>query len=500
MPSKEIKELRQAGKLEEAYAMAKTELDADKENIWGKRNMSWVLYTQLDVIADNPNHFLEKLKEVKDLNLPENEEMFFDNISIVIAKAARNISYQQPIDTSTLYTLFKAIKDLPIIRSSKWFSVLYKAFHKGLKDTIHFIEFADWWDFSNIKQEDFEKEAKPNGKQMMSIAEQAYIAYAKQLLPIHNQYGETTFDKEKAIEFLPKLTEIVDKHPDLQYPAYFHAKLLLALGDKKDGLTLLLPFAKRKKNDFWVWDLLAEVFEEEPEKEFACYCRALCCHSPEEMLVKVRQKFAKLLIDKQLYVEAKTEIELLMKARTEHAFKIPNEVVEWTNLEWFKNAHSNKSNSAFYKQYAPIADELLFTDIPEELIFVEFVNTDKKILNFIVSDMKHGFTKYERFFNDIKIGDTVRVRFQGGAVGGAYQLLTATKVNNEEFKKQFYKEVEGEVRIKQGNTFGFIGDAFIHPSIVAKQKLSDGMKIKGIALKSYNPEKKQLSWKLIKSI
>ena len=41
MPAKELKELRQAGKLAEAYAMAKAELEADLSNIWGKRNLSW---------------------------------------------------------------------------------------------------------------------------------------------------------------------------------------------------------------------------------------------------------------------------------------------------------------------------------------------------------------------------------------------------------------------------------------------------------------------------
>ena len=34
MPSKEIKELRQAGKLDEAYQMAMAELEAEPENIW----------------------------------------------------------------------------------------------------------------------------------------------------------------------------------------------------------------------------------------------------------------------------------------------------------------------------------------------------------------------------------------------------------------------------------------------------------------------------------
>ncbi len=36
MPAKEIKELRQAGKLEEAYAMAKAELEADSVKYLGK--------------------------------------------------------------------------------------------------------------------------------------------------------------------------------------------------------------------------------------------------------------------------------------------------------------------------------------------------------------------------------------------------------------------------------------------------------------------------------
>ena len=48
MPAKEIKELRQDGKIEEAYAMAKAELLNDPSNIWGKRNISWVLYSQLN--------------------------------------------------------------------------------------------------------------------------------------------------------------------------------------------------------------------------------------------------------------------------------------------------------------------------------------------------------------------------------------------------------------------------------------------------------------------
>ncbi len=125
MPAKEIKELRQAGKLEEAYAMAKAELDADLSNIWAKRNYSWVLYAQLDKFASNLDAFLAKINEVKELDLPVSEEMFFENISIVIAKAARVITNEAMLDINKMHRLFDAIKELPLKRNSKWFSVLF---------------------------------------------------------------------------------------------------------------------------------------------------------------------------------------------------------------------------------------------------------------------------------------------------------------------------------------------------------------------------------------
>lgn len=497
MPAKEIKELRQAGRLEEAYTMAKAELEADLSNIWGKRNLSWVLYAQLDELASNLDAFIEKINEVKELDLPASEEMFFENISIVISKAARVITHEATLDINKIHRLFDSIKELSLKRNSKWFSVLFNAMHKGMKESNRYIEFADWWDFKNFRPEDFQKEKMRNGKDVMAIAEQAYIAYAKHLLPKQTQHGEIIFNKDKAEAFLPVLSQIVEDYPQFQYPAYFNAKLLLALGDKDNMLESLLPFAKKKRNDFWVWEILAEAFSSDPQKVFACYCKALSCKSPDEMLVSLRQKMAMLLIARKLYNEARTEIDLLVHARTEHGFKIPAEVTNWQAMDWYKTAVPSTSNFSFYKAYLPIAEALLFSDVPEESVIVEFVNADKKILNFIASETKFGFFKYDRFFSEVKVGDTLKVRFQGGSNEGMHQLYTAIKVNDGDFKKQFMKELQGVVRIPAGKSFGFMDDVFIHPSVVKKYKLTDGLQFTGKAIKSYNQEKKQWGWKLL---
>lgn len=498
MPAKEIKELRQAGKLVDAYAMAKAELEADLSNIWGKRNLSWVLYAQLDELASNLDAFIAKINEVKELDLPTSEEMFFENISIVISKAARLITQEATLDINKIHRLFDSIKQLSLKRNSKWFSVLFNAMHKGMKESNRYIEFADWWDFKNFRPEDFQKEKMPNGREVMAIAEQAYIAYAKHLLPKQEADGNIIFNKEKTLAFLPLLEGIVENYPQYQYPGYFQAKLLLALGDNTEHvLAILLPFVKRKRNDFWAWDVLSEVYKDDEEKVHACYCKALSLRSPQEMLVNLRQRMATIFINKKLFNEAKTEIEHLAAARGNAGWTLPNIVRDWMQQEWFVAAQANKSNTDYYAQYSHLADELLYNDKPEETVIVDFVNTDRKILNFIASETQYGFFKYDRFFSDVKVGDTLKVRFQAGSNEGMHQLYTAIKVNDEAFSAQFMKEVSGIVRIAAGKAFGFMDDVFIHPSLVTKYKLIDGMQFTGKAIKSFNREKKQWGWKLL---
>lgn len=499
MPAKEIKELRQSGKLEEALIMAKAELEVQPDNIWGKRNISWVYYDYLkqNVASVDLEAFISHLTDIKNLELPAEEKMLFDNLSWQIGSIIFKTMGTADFQHSKLIQLIEISQSFEYTKPSEGYSFLFKAFHKALKIDDKYLQFADWWNFENFREEDYQKETLPNGREMMSIVEQAYITYAKHLLPIQNPDGEIVFDKEKALAFIEKLSVLEENYKEYQYPAYFKAKLLLAAGDQDHMLESLLPFAKKKRNDFWVWEILAEAFSSEPDKVFACYCKALSCKSPEEMLVGLRQKMARILISKNNYNEAKTEIELLVKARNEHVYRIPGEVVNWQSQEWYRNAGVQKSNLDFYKKYIPEAEAILFYDVPEEQIIVEFVNSDKKILNFIASESKYGFLKYDRFFRDIRIGDILRVRFQGGTNEGMHQLYTAIKIDDKAIKSEFFKEVDGLVKIPSGKAFGFINDIFIPPSLVTKLKLTDGIKYKGKAMKTYNKEKKQWSWKII---
>ena len=77
MSFKEIKELRQAGKLDEALQMANQAMEAGPDNIWNKRAAAWVYYDYIKKYAqpDAFEAFKENLIKIKELQLPEDEKM-----------------------------------------------------------------------------------------------------------------------------------------------------------------------------------------------------------------------------------------------------------------------------------------------------------------------------------------------------------------------------------------------------------------------------------------
>ena len=46
------------------------------------------------------------------------------------------------------------------------------------------VEFFEWWNIDNLMPEDYQPFKMYNGKKIMSLAEQAYIAYSKALLKL----------------------------------------------------------------------------------------------------------------------------------------------------------------------------------------------------------------------------------------------------------------------------------------------------------------------------
>jgi hypothetical protein len=497
MPANEIKTLRKRGLFQEAYAMAKAELEAEPDNIWAKRNISWVYYDFAKKLADKSDltGFIKCLENISALQLPSAEVMLFDQLAWQIGKIIYRSIDEQNSHIQELIRIFRITQAYSFTKPSKQYSFLFKAFHKAFKNHAFYLDLPEWWGLENFEPEDYEKEELPDGKKSIALAEQAYITYAKHLLPQGEQLAETDFDRERAEAFITRLTALIKNHPEYQYPPYFKTKLLLALGDKEHIMVELLPFARKKSSDFWVWELLSEAFPENKDAVFACYCRALLCKSPEEMLVKLRQNMAALLIQRKMFEEAKFEIDKLVEARNKKGWKVPKPVQDWMASEWYKFAQPLMSNVGLYKCHESQADALLYADIPEEAVIVEFVNTNKKMLSYLAAGDRLGFFKYERFLDKVNIGEILNVRFQDYGGEAPSRVYTVIKADDKEIRRQFIKPFDGVVKIQNGQPFGFVEDIFMPPSVVSDLKLVNGMHVKGNAVKTYDKKKERWGWK-----
>lgn len=500
MSFKKIKELRQAGKLDEALQMANQALKEAPDNIWNKRAAAWVYYDYLRKYAkpETFETFREYLINIRNLKMPEDEKMLFDKCAWQIGKLVFGMQKQENLDYGKINELFEIIRDFHFTKPSEAYSFIYKAFHKGYQNWSNYLTFADWWNFENLRSEDYLKEVF-NGKKMMSIAEQAYIAYSKKLIegePIDPFGHQRVVDKEKIQAFLPKLEAIIEKHPEYQYPSYFKAKLLLALGNDDNALSTFLPFARQKRNDFWVWQLMAEIFSEDKDIQFSCYCKALSLTTPEDYLVKLRQTFAGMLIERSMYDEAKTEIQKIISTREENNWSLPAQLVQWTEQQWFKSAKTKKDNQDLYSNHIMQAEEILSQDIPEEIIVVEFVNENKSILSFVKDERKHGFFNYAGRLKNPRIGDLLKVRFNGEGRDGFYKILSVKKADANT-SSDAMKDFEGKLRLIAPQNFGFIEDIFVEPKIIEEKKLTEGQVVKGRAILSFNKKKNEWGWKAL---
>ncbi len=503
MSFKEVKELRKEGKLQEALAMANADLELQPDNIWNKRSLGWVIYDfAKEATSKNDfNALKQNIEKLITLNLPEDEKMLYSNFVWPIAKYLFQIGGKEDYSRQEVTTLFNLCKSIPFEKPSDNYSILLKSYLKFSHTWSLFKECIDWWGLENLRVEDYLKETLPNGKTVMALAEQVYIAYARKLL---EGEGVNTFDlnkvvnKEQVTAFLEKLDVLIEKHPEYQYPAYFKAKLLLTLGSGEDVLSAFLPFAKKKKNEFWVWELMAEIFHSDINKVVACYSKALSCKVSPEFLVKTRHHFAKILLDQKLFNEAKTEIVKVVKIRVENGWKVPVEITNWQNENWFSEAKDLGHNDVFYKSHITEAEVLLFHDVKPVIGIIEFVNKDKKVLNFLVSKEIHGFFKYEGLINNPYIGEAIELRLEKrtGEEEEYYFVLSASKTikaPSHDIKKAF----EGSIRKKDDIDYAFVGDIFIEPSIVKGLGLTQGTQTKGIAILSYNRKKDAWSWKAI---
>lgn len=494
MSFKEVTQLRKAGKLKEALEMAEQDLYGDPDGEWPKKAIVWVYYAYMKKALEKNDlkKIIAQIQNIRNLNLPGSEKMVFDSIAWAVGKylfAVEN-AYEEILDR-----FFELIKDLPFNKPGYAYSFLLKAFNKHSARWTRFIEFMEWWGLDQFTPEDYDNFITESGRKLPSAVESVYISISKRLLAPPR-------DNKAIGRFIPRIAKIAQEHKNMQYPPYYYAKLLLALGDKEHFMEAFLPFARKKKNEFWVWDLMSEAYGEESPEYFSCLCKSLSCGAPAKFTINVKEKLAKVFEKNGRFPEAKREYNDIIEARNAEGWMLTDKHISWQTTPWWEATKATRDNFDIYNAHKESAEQLLFADKPGTLIVTDTVNKEKTVLSFVASKTLYGFIHYGNPELDPEPGIVFSVRFkeQEKSNKSNFHRVYSIHKTDQTVPNDISKTVSGTIQLRPGNSFGFIGKVFIPPALVSASGLKDGQEVKVVAVISFNKKKKEWGWKGVKVV
>lgn len=496
MPANEIKRLRESGDLKGALDIALAEYNEEPDNRWTRLNLAWVLIDLLKLFAsvESFENFKVALKKVLALKLPTDDISIYDSICWRIGILALKLSKSKEHMYKSL-ELFQCIKGISFARPSKSYSFLFASMHKCLKESSIYIEFADWWDFKHFLPENHKKKTFDSGQTILSIAEQAYINYYKHLTNPVPKNEDFSLDTLKLKSFRSRLIKLHKSNPEHESIPYMVAKCHFLLGDKNRSIKMILPYAKRDRKNIWIWKLLAQCKEEDETLSISFLCRALALDSPEVHKRNCRMMLVEKLCKREMYDEARTELEHLMESDIERRNGLSKNVKELLLETWYPKAKSLGTNDKLYKEYIYHAEDFLDGELGKHTVVVEFVNRKRKILHFVAPGPIAGFLKYGIFIESVSIGDVIDIRFKGGMKNGLNQALSIALTQEKSTVRGLFRSMRGILKRQTGILDGRIGNILIKEKMIRMHHLSEGMKLDVKAVRYFDRKKECFGWK-----
>ena len=478
-----------AGNVTEAYELAKSDFNACPQDIWTQREMGWALYYMLktDIENKSDSDFFNHIEELTSLDLltTATDSLIFNNVLWKLAEFVKNIPTDNVKEIDELFSLFNKYTFTP----SKGYSFLLKSC-LGFEAWEHLVNFFEWWNLDNLLPEDYQQFKLENGRKIMSLAERAYITYAKALLRLG--------DKEKIRAFLPKIEKLMEDYPDMIYPGYFCGKLMLATGMvKEDALNIVMPFVRKKQSEFWIWQLLSEIYKEDADTCLACLLRAVHCKTQEVFLGKVRMQLASIYLLRKDYCRAKFHIDKITQCYVKQGWHLPYKVQNWLREPWMQQATMDDSDSLDYKR---ITDSILSYGTNESLAVVTYVNAESKRVAIVYGEKKRAMVKLHSLNVKVTKGTLLKIHWLPNKKEGI-DIVSAEPTGPELSDNTYIKRINGSIVKSAAKPFAFMKEqginCFITPMMVQKYNLKGGEKATVLAVYDYNKKRAEWAWTCI---
>lgn len=482
----ELTSMCKAGNIAEAYEQAAQELKITPGNIWSQRAMGWVLYYLLkkNVSENKVNEALNTLKALNGLTLLRNDDsdMFFNSLAWELGRLAGLI----PMDGfGQMNSLFAAVKAY-IFTPSKGYSYFAQQCIKFGKWT-QAAEFIEWWGWDSLLPEDYQKIKLP-GREIISLAERLYIAYARAILRLA--------DKNRMTDFLPRIKKLADTYPKMLYPGYYCAKLMLALGaDREEMQKEVNHFIRQKQSEFWVWSFVSEMYDNNIDMQLACLLRATHCKTQEEFLVKVRTKLVYIYLSKGDYPRAKYQLDTVISTFLRNRWNLSLELNNLSASPWHGQGTVDNSDPFDYLQ---LTNPILLQGTNENVAAVVYTEIGKGYAIVVYEKEKSAKVLLRVLPKNIKYGDLIKIHWVPKSGQGINVLHYETMKTSSLPGLSYIKVIDGPVIKQAANPYAFVkgkaSSCFVSSEQVLRYGLVGGENVSALSVLNYDKKKGNWNW------
>jgi hypothetical protein len=318
-PSEEVRDLRKAGKTDEAYKRAKELLSESPDDKYLKSEFGWVLWAKSKAAVAGGGDGAARvvnglLHEYTSLDLKPPDLLF-----------------------SQLVTQLLKLSPRP-----RWL--------------LAFLVWAgpDCW-----RSEDCQPWTPPDGKVIESIVVRAAQAAGK----VAHEEGAAE-DRAFAlglIEFALKAGNAQDS----RWLLYRQALLLGDLGRQDKAYELLVPFVRSKSRDYWAWQALGNTLREaDPAEALSLFAKAeLLCDKPD-FSVGLLEDLARSAAGCEEDDLARWAVKRALEIRASHAWRTPDSLRELAEAPWFASGEACADWKKQLESLASEVDAILYGDLP----------------------------------------------------------------------------------------------------------------------------------------
>ncbi|MEG3893627.1 hypothetical protein QT973_24850 [Microcoleus sp. Z1_A1] len=330
--TEEIKNLRKAGRIDEAYSRGHELLKQHPNDKFLASSLGWVLYDKVKKLIDTAN---------------------------------QSQSIDSETSVSQLREILAEYYKLKLTRPDLLFSRLLSQIVR-LKKEIKFLpKFVKWAGIDSFGSEDFQVSTANDGKVYESLVEKTAREVGKIACELTVQDYP---DVQELQNFAVKLIDVALDRAKVQKPEWLNyrkALLLNRLGRAPEAQKLLVSFVKQKRSDYWAWHALAKVVETSDSQLALALCAKACLTCRDENFgVSVFEDLSRLAANRGQGAVAKWAAYRAFAVRNNNGWKIPQSLRNLLTASWYDRAGNLSNPEEVLENIAASAEKVIWQSCP----------------------------------------------------------------------------------------------------------------------------------------